>query len=98
MSRASPPCPPRAFPERGGRGGAAVAQELLAAGRLVVLPDGAGRPAQHVQGPQEAPVRLVLPRDGPGAAPAGPAQLVQAAVGAGAGGGGGGGRGGGGEG
>jgi hypothetical protein len=66
--------------QRRGGGGAAVAQELRAALRLVVLADGRGGGAQHVQRAQEAAVRLVLPRHRAVPLPARPAQLVQAAV------------------
>src|ERR1700753_2306176 len=64
----------------GGRGGAAVGQKELAADGLLFLVDGVGRLGQHGQGAQEALVGLVLPRHRAVAAPAGPAQLVQAAV------------------
>src|SRR6266704_7125150 len=63
---------------RGGR--AAVPQELRAAFGLVVLADRRGGGAQHVQGAEEAAVRLVLPRHRAVALPARPPQLVQAAV------------------
>src|ERR1700759_3133262 len=69
----------------GGRGGAAVGQEELAADGFLFLVDGVGRLGQHGQRAQEALVGLVLPRDRAVAAPAGPAELVQATVVAGAG-------------
>src|SRR5690606_8549576 len=61
-------------------GGAAVAQELLAALGLVVLADRGGGAAERVEGAQEAAVGLVLPRDGAVALPAGAAELVEPAV------------------
>src|ERR1700758_1620376 len=59
---------------------AGVSQELLTADRLVVLTDRGGGHAQHVQGAQEALIRLVLPWNRPVPAPASPSQLIQAAV------------------
>src|ERR1700743_3920264 len=64
----------------GGRGGAPVGQKRRAADGLLSLVDGVGRLGQHGQGAQEALVGLVLPRHRAVAAPAGPAELVQAAV------------------
>src|SRR5207248_8929219 len=60
--------------------GAAVTQEVAAALRFIVLADGRGRPAQHVQRPQEPAVRLVLPGNRPLPPPPRTAQLIKAAV------------------
>src|SRR5487761_1486836 len=70
----------RVFLEDGSGLGAAVMQELSAPGRLVVLPDRLRRLAEHVQGTQEAPVRLMAPRDRPVTAPPGPPKLVKPPV------------------
>src|ERR1700722_2501905 len=62
---------------QGGNGGrAAVGQEVAAPGRLVVLADGGRGCPEHVQGAQEALVRLVLPGDRAVTVPSGPAGLV----------------------
>src|SRR5271166_2444419 len=59
---------------------AAVGEELLAAPRLVVLADGRGRNAEHVERAQEPLVGLVLPGNRAVPGPACPAQLVEAPV------------------
>src|SRR5215475_1019634 len=63
----------------GGRG-TRLAQELPDPLDLFFLADRGGGGTEEMQCPQEALVRLVLPRDRPVAVPAGPPQLVQAAV------------------
>src|SRR4051812_29842590 len=60
--------------------GARVAQELVAALLLVVLPDATGRGREGGQRAQEAAVRLVLPRHRAVPLPAVAAQQVEAAV------------------
>src|SRR4051812_8354740 len=63
-----------------GPGRVQLEQELRTAGFLVGLADRRGGRAQAVEGPQEAPVGLVLPADVAAAAPAGLAELVEPSV------------------
>src|SRR6266571_2846267 len=67
-------------PEAVGGRRAALSQEFGTPRGLVLLADRGGGAGEHVQGPQEPAVRLVLPRDRAVSLPAGPAQLVEAAM------------------
>src|SRR5215472_5085381 len=66
--------------QRGEGRRARVLQELADPDDLVVLADGGGGCAEQVQRAQEAPIRLVLPRDRAMSPPSCPTQLVKTAV------------------
>ena len=63
-------CPVGSVEVGGGPGGVELVEEEGAALGLVVLADAGGGPLEAVEGPEEAPVRLVLPADVAGAPPA----------------------------